>query len=448
MPGIKRRGESPAENGQSSLRRKSEPASGRLSTPDKQEDKSSVTPPCLRLPDEILLIILSMAFDEVHSETGCGYYPKNAVGNVLCVCSQFNRVDRQHVYRLIKAKDKRIIELGRRFESNPRDWQGVREIVFDFEANQGDQVEMFFKICKKIQHLIRISSSPHRTLDRLQVNLPAKHGLRLAKILVGFRPRQVEWRNDPIPMCESFAGAIANDTAKHQWLSQVESLHLSHFHMDSDTILLISHLPKLATLTLTENCGVNEEVHAGTLTAILSADILRTDLKKLKSLKRLFVYEPDVELRQEIERDIGVCILVESPRGPRAFSDCIGTDGPGKRIWHGCQNTRIVRQSTYPHHKCVVPTTSSIPCPRCCVLDDRWEYEGPAVPVLTWDLEDAKSGKPLEARFVPFDEPRITGPFRYGLCDLHYEEIFGDKSAKDEKTLLRKKALECVRWFM
>lgn len=420
--------------------------------------------PFFLLPYEIQSQIIGCAIDEARwTSERRQRTTYNEVRNILRVCFRFRELAIPRLYHCLVWTDRDMSSnLEDTLKAHPEYVQHVREIEFYINDDCGYHEKVDDYLAEEAVHWaefvlakMRSSSSPERRLDRILLNFPISLMGYASEILDLFQPLQVEWKTRDVRYLlegTSFAPLVRQPL--DDWLSQVVRLHLSGFTVDPETVAGLSQLPNLTTLTLTGRPWLKNppepQPAPEALIRLLSAFETPTKFNKL------LIADCNLETRRAVRTQLGICVSAISawrfrPAQHGFLPGPLQNDG---RMWHGC---RVQRNCHTEEGWRLRPVSGCIPCPRCCALTTMESEERPEesseTPDSQADVADvARAHNPYQLSFKgPSGSGSSTIPLRYGLCDQHYDEIFGqtndDGSGEVRKNILRRKALQCMRWL-
>lgn len=431
MPSKKRKttsSKNPGRNGQSSSQALSGPSrNGKVDEPRSF--------PFLLLPNEVQARIVAFAISNARWPDT--FQPSSrSVGNILCVSSRFHTLGIPQLYSSLLCKDHGLETLLDTLQNHPEYAQYVRELVPNqpqrppwlnkYNSEDAWPIRLVTDIADVLYDAIRSFSNPERKLDLLRLRFPADWMPEALRILRNLQPLHLDWQGGQghDVGISSLASAVAKGL-DDGWLARLVTLNLSGFEFNIETARLLAKQSRLRTLLLV-GCQLGNPY-----SGVPSADEIPSMIIALLtpgdnsfSLSKITIADCDQVTRRAVHQQIGVCIHVTDNEEIKSGAYKLHHEHQHPPpTWHGCQ--RFVDSQ---------PSTSSIVCPRCCVLSGQTPI-GEAVNKMTMA-----------------EEPQTDLTARYGLCNQHYDEIFGEAGSSDvaeeEKRLLRRRALECMRWWV
>ncbi|KAF6767007.1 hypothetical protein PSEUBRA_001865 [Kalmanozyma brasiliensis GHG001] len=433
--------------------------SGKRQQAQKKEPKKRAAKcfPILLLPTEIQSQIVSYALEAARHGAEDYEYEEitDPVGDLLTLNTRINALVIPHLYRVIKWTN---TAAGKRLPSTFRDHPDYAQHVREFHVSEDldcdyEDFEQVVNVAKAIKRAHQSLPPADHRLEGVTISFPAvmmAFAVQVLRLLepshckcdtdcigLGFSedeedgPGMYEDYDFPVP---NLGQVVAYDDRNKAWLSRLTTLELNGFKFDESTAELLAKLPNLTSLTLSASGTIGPL----SLPVKEALAIFFSSIGPDTKLKTLLVRKCTLKTRRAVQQAIGVCIPVIPIAGYQLKRGETVVDVESyKKIWHGCQ------EAEFSHQHRMLPITQCTGCPRCCVIADQQQIG--KIPSNS-DLSYEQVKENTDESTIPDSEPR------FGLCTLHYNEIFGEleggEAARDEGDLMRRRALESMRWAL
>lgn len=414
--------------------------------------------PFLRLPTEIQLLVVEYALREAREGSSqTREKGSETVGNLLCTCSQIHRLVIPLLYKRIEWDHYQAPwHLAGTFAAHPDYAHHVREFYAprdcDYSENAFTDV---LDVTDAIEHAHDLLPPADRRLAVVALSWPANMIMHAVPVLRHLQPLQCHLTTDSLDAGFSdddedeqneehgsafsqfnLAKFVAYDGQDKAWLSRLTMLDMRGFMFDESTARLLSKLPNLTKLTLSGNFRPLKLANMDVFRIFCSTLITET------RLRTLLVQNCSLHKRLSVQQAMGICI----PSIPISWASAILNETlpdveARQRIWHGCQIVEFCDRLEYS----ALPITRCVACPRCCAIEDQ-RQKG-SIPFES----DLSYVKLKQSTAVECDPAQGT---RFGLCKLHFDEIFGEldqgesEATQANENSMRRKALEIMRWVL